>query len=145
MSYVYTALKPHLCKDVIGIIEDMVRWEGDANTNYHDDGNITYGKKEIMFPKVGRVVHNGIVVRSISRDIPTFEIDGRTFKYGEKIQIQACLKLYKPSYACIVKIDDNCFGGFTDVTVHLNKNLQNMYDNDLTDEGKQWFLSLEEI
>ena len=34
MSYIYTALKPHLCKDVIGIIEDMVRWEGLANWKF---------------------------------------------------------------------------------------------------------------
>ena len=37
MSYIHNALKPHLCKDVIGIIEDMVRWEGDA-----DDGKNTF-------------------------------------------------------------------------------------------------------
>lgn len=37
MTYIYNSLKPHLCKDVIGIIEDMVRWSFNMNDDKEFD------------------------------------------------------------------------------------------------------------
>lgn len=45
MSYIYNALKPHLYKDVIGMIEDMVKWQGDIKTILDDKNSYCHGGK----------------------------------------------------------------------------------------------------
>ena len=111
MSYIYHALKPHLCKDVIGIIEDMVRWE------WHDEYTFHYpGYPPTIYP-------NNDPIKIINDSYLHIFYD--TYFKGEKtitnadlknkefvlLPFEYCLKSWKSSYGFyrIIKINSNAY------------------------------------
>ena len=120
MSYIYTALKPHLCKDVIGIIEDMVRWEGKANSqNVVRDDDIFHIKEinDDLF-ELDDSCEPAIIYDSnfIGDTNMKFYCPSLSVIQMENLSFEMCLKfinLYTVSgkhiMYSILKINENCY------------------------------------
>ena len=130
MSYIYTALKPHLCKDIIGIIEDMVRWEGDANwITEHKPIQLSDSFPEYAKPctiSAERYLKRGDVY------VPTI-YSNVMFSYP--------YTLFKINESCYIFDRVNGNGE----CLYIANNLQTLYDKYMDDNEKKAFFKLEEL
>ena len=132
MSYIYNSLKPHLCKDVIGMIEDMVRWEGDANLNFQGYVTMTVDRNFVnIFNKINNNKWNS-------------DISYCPRLYAEKILKKWYMDDYKSKYVTLIKVSENCFVLYenTGHTLSAADNLKTLYDNHLFANEKERFLEL---
>ena len=172
MSYIYTALKPHLCKNVIGIIEDMVKWEGDIQSILNDKNSYCYGGK--------------ITIKDYKPDIPIIKYDANfggeklfafepgnwfTPRYAVKNQIipfeyflkrverivksrsivfdHPCETVFK-FHIDIIKINESCYILSNTNISYMNSflivnSLDILYDKYFNDEEKKDFLKLGDL
>ena len=168
MTYIYTALKLHLCKDIIGIIEDMVKWEGNSNwITVHKDGqDIKYYGGSLLV--VGVLCESLSVGPRILYD-PNFtgdkpiQLSDSFPEYAKPCTISAerYLKrgdVYVPTiYSNVMfsypytlfKINESCYI-FDRVNgngecLYIANNLQTLYDKYMDDNEKKAFFKLEEL
>lgn len=144
MSYIYDALKPHLCTDVIGIIEDLVRWEGNANN----------GKKTFKFTFLRRqckVTYNKSYQGDKLDLIGTYGYITSEFKYS----IDRILKKWSMKWKdyvvkmYVIKVHENCYvlhcKAFSDSDIYIANNLQTLYDKYMTESEQEDFFMLEPL
>lgn len=168
MSYIYITLKPHLCTNVIGMIENMVRWEGDANwvTEKNSDGEFIkrYGWDflgiglESSLLNIGpKLVYdpNFIGEKPIAASNEYPEYSSRSI-----IAIEHCLKkgdVYIPtSYPNVMfsypynlfKINERCYVFYrsgSNGCLYVTNSLQALYEKYMNDEEKDAFFRLEDL
>ena len=155
MSYIYTSLKPHLCKDVIGIIEHMVRWEGDANNGID---------KKIELHLGSRVWH--VDEPRIFTHIKYHkEYEGEELHVEKKQEYLYCAKVFldiervlrkwrnpnvRNSKHMIVKVNENCYVYskriYLEAYIFVASSVETLFDSKrMTDEDKEYYFKLDDL
>ena len=159
MSYIYKALKPHLCTDVIGIIEDMVRWEGKSNWDceFRNGGMVAFYGRKSLTNQVNNC-KDGISLQYDSNfvgDKPS--VYNQSNIKGEHVPIERCLNWWRFPYDLyfLVKINEHMYGmasfrfdnhqSSKDACMIFANNVQTLYDKHMDEKVKKEFFKLENL
>ena len=150
MSYIYNTFKPYLCTDVIRIIEDMVRWELDANWNYIEHNGKykwVYGHSSIKFENrhdwfndvkfdknfVGEKVLSVTLRENLSYPMEILIAHRlKVINFSNPIQV---IKINETIYALIKCSISKC--------IYIANDLQTLYENYLNDREKKDYFELD--
>ena len=166
MSYIYTSLKPHLCKDVIGIIEDMVRWEGLANwklemingeiVSHYGNNTLECQTSNLWEPVVkfdANFTSDGHQPLNLSDNPNRYCINverylrcftlPNTYDFEKDVFVKIA-KITDHSYALFVSYYNTYMGGLKYEHVFISNDLQTLY-NKLRYDAKQGFFHLEPL